>query len=89
MKEHVTIFAKRIRAISNKQVLEVFNQQVENRGWGSARAAFLVALHREFIRRKFDYSAIGNQQTLSLARKVELNNGVVTLKNPPSKKVDL
>jgi hypothetical protein len=51
---------------------------VGNSGSGTARFSFLAALHQEFIRRGFDYSEIGDANSLSLKHKVTLENKRIT-----------
>ena len=49
-----------------------------NKGSGTTRFAFLAALHQEFIRRDFDYSEIGDENSLSFKHKVTLENKRIT-----------
>jgi hypothetical protein len=63
---------ERFSQLSDSEIIDAFNREVGNQGWGSIRAAYLSAIHKEFSRRNFDFSEIGNEQELSFKRKVEL-----------------
>jgi hypothetical protein len=65
-------FIERFKAMSDIELIEAFNKEVGNPGWVSARAAYLMALHDEFVRRGFDYSSIGSAAGLSLATRIKL-----------------
>jgi hypothetical protein len=49
-----------------------FNKEVGNPGWGTARASFLAAIHKEFDRRGINYSNIGDSDGISLKHHVLL-----------------
>lgn len=57
---------------SDEEIIELFNHEVGNGGWGIARASYLGALHEQLNIRKFDYSEIGDKGSYSLRRKVKL-----------------
>lgn len=63
---------KKFELVSDAKLLESFNREVGNQGWGSHRGAYLAAIHMEFLRRNFDISEIGNERELSFKKKVEL-----------------
>lgn len=65
-------FMERFKTMSDAELVEAFNKEVGISGWVSARAEYLIALHREFDERGIDYSAIGNEGGLSLSREVRL-----------------
>ena len=65
-------FKQRMENYSDEELVEAFNGQVGNPGSGSAKVDFLSAIHDEFKERGYDYSAIGNEEALSFARKVKL-----------------
>ena len=65
-------FKRRMEKYSDEELIQAFNNEVGNPGWTSARAAYLTAIHNEFNERGYDYSAIGNEEELSFARKVKL-----------------
>ena len=72
-------YKKQFAQMTDCELVEAFNREVGNPGWGSARGAYLAALHREFQERGFDISAIGNDCSMSLKNKVKLEY-VPTLK---------
>jgi hypothetical protein len=77
--KHYKEFQERFLNLSDERLIMTFNKEVGNKGWGTARAAFLSALHSEFIRREFDFSAIGNKRSLSFRNKIKLTNKVVVI----------
>jgi len=73
---------KKIEKLDNKELIELFNKDVNNPGWTSSRARHHVALYEEFIKRKIDFSAIGDGLGLSFRNKIELNgNRIEIIKN--------
>ena len=65
-------FIKRFNNRTDEELIEYFNQEVGNGGWGTARASYLAAIHHEFNNRNFDYSDIGNEKELSFKNKITL-----------------
>ena len=65
-------YKRRMENYSDEELIEAFNSQVGNPGSGSAKVDFLSAIHDEFKERGYDYSAVGNEEELSFARKVKL-----------------
>ena len=65
-------FKRRMGNYSDEELIQAFNNEVGNPGWTSARAAYLVAIRDEFKERGYDYSAVGNEEGLSFARKIKL-----------------
>jgi len=63
-------FLMRFASLTNEEVVELYNKEIGNSGWGTARASYLAAIHYEFQRRKIDYFEVGNSTSLSLANKV-------------------
>lgn len=59
---------------SDSELIDAFNSDVWNEWWASWRATFLTWIHSEFIKRKFDFSSIWDEKTLSLRNKVRLIN---------------
>lgn len=60
---------------SNQDLVEIFNQQVRNRGWGSAKASFLQNLKNEFVKRGIDISSVINETGgFNLSSNVNLTN---------------
>ena len=60
-----------IGAMSDSELIDVFNREVGCGGWGTARSYYLVAIQNEFEKR-FDCSAIVHKEEFSLANKVKL-----------------
>ena len=65
-------FQKQLKSYNDTELISRFNEEVGNKGWGTARASFLSALHEEFNLRGFDYSAIGDTESLSFKDKITL-----------------
>jgi hypothetical protein len=72
-------FAARLRGLSDQELVDLFNKDVGNPGWVAARGRFHVALKEEFTRRGFDFSAIGNDISLSFKNKIILKGAVVQI----------
>ncbi len=70
--EYYDRFMKSLNKLSDEEIVDEFNREVGNGGWGTARASFLGALHKQFRLRNLDYSEIGDQGSYSLSRKVKL-----------------
>ena len=72
MQQHIyyTKYALRFADMQISELVSVFNDQVQNRGWSSMRAYHDQALIAEFQRRGIDVSAIYNGQAVSFARPV-------------------
>jgi hypothetical protein len=70
-------YQKRFENYNDKQLLKSFNREVNNAGSGSARFCYLAALHEEFIRRGYDYSAIGDSKSLSFRDKIRLKDNTI------------
>ena len=79
--EYFNEFKARFEKMKDEELVEAFNKEVGNPGWGSARASYLAALHREFVERGFDFSAIGNRGSISLKRKVKLAKKLVPIED--------
>lgn len=73
-------FLERFGAISDDELIQIFNKEVGNSGWGTARASFLAAIHHEFGKRGFDYSEIGDSNALSFKNLVSLEELKVSAK---------
>jgi hypothetical protein len=70
-------FVARFREFTDEELIDAFNRDVGNPGWVSARASYLAALHKEFERRGFEYSAIGGAHRLSLGHKIRLCGNII------------
>ena len=62
-KDYFIDFKKDLKKYTDDQLIARFNLEVNNKGSGTARFAFLAALHSEFNRRGFDYSEIGDKKS--------------------------
>jgi len=67
-------FEKRLKGLSNEELVNSFNKEVGNSGWGTARGTYLAAIHDEFKKREFDYSEIGDSSSLSFKEKIYLKD---------------
>lgn len=70
-------FTSTLDSLSNKELIDRFNQEVGNSGWTCSRGAFLVALSRQFAKRGIDFSSIGDQISLSLKNKIHLEGRII------------
>lgn len=66
---------------TNQDLVEIFNNQVGNKGWVSAKAVFLQNLKNEFIHRHIDISNVLNETGgFNLNQNVNLiNNKLVVI----------
>ncbi len=75
-------YKKRLEGYHDIKLVACFNREVGNPGWGSARSAYLSALHSEFVRRGIDISGVGDRTSLSFKEHVRLEDGkLVTVSN--------
>ena len=63
-------FPARFLTASIQELVEFFNQSVNNRGWTSMRAVHDQMLIHEFMRRGIDISAIHKGNTTNFTHKV-------------------
>ena len=70
--DHYKQYKKEFKSLTDEELIELFNEEAGKQGWTSSRASFIAALHHEFNRRGFDYSAIGNSVSLSIKHKIKL-----------------
>ena len=63
-------FAAKFLSASIQELVEFFNQSVNNRGWTSMRAVYDQMLIQEFMRRGIDISAIHEGNTTNFTHKV-------------------
>ena len=63
-------FALRFADMQIPELVTVFNDQVQSRGWCSMRAYHDQALLDEFHRRGIDTTAVTNRKTISFAHPV-------------------
>ncbi len=67
--------------LTNEELVDTFNKEVWNTGWTSSRFEYLSLLHSEFIKRRFDYSSIWDEKSLSFKYKIKLLDKKVFLQN--------
>ena len=80
MKNLLSQYAAHFAAASLTSLVDIFNSQVGNRGWTSARACHDTALIREFKQRGIDVSAVCRGDSISFAHRVQLTgNRLVTI----------
>ena len=72
MTKRKSIFNDEFQQLSDQQLIDRFNGDVNNPGWVTARGDFHAAMHHEFVKRGWDISEIGDQFSHSLAFKVRL-----------------
>ena len=60
-KEYHQKFLDDFEYLSNEKIIKIFNNEVGNKGWCTARASFLGAIHSQFNTRGIDYSTIGDE----------------------------
>lgn len=70
MKNNTYNFEATLQKMNDHELIDRFNQEVGNQGWGNARAAFLYALRNELLSRDFDASKIIYEDGMSLKRKI-------------------
>ena len=76
-------YKKRLEGTTDEQLIADFNSDVGEPGWVNARANFHAAMHDEFERRHYDYSAIGKKDvSLSWARKIKLVDKKIVTEDP-------
>ena len=72
MQQHIYYirYALRFADLQIPQLVTVFNDQVQNRGWSSMRAYHDQALIDEFQRRSIDVSSVYDGKAISFAHPV-------------------
>lgn len=68
---------KWLSQLSDKELIRVFNREVGNLGWCYARSLHLAAIHKQFILRKFEYSAIGSTDSVSFKKRITIKKKVL------------
>ena len=78
----IRLYEKYMEALdkySDQEIIKEFNREAGNCGWGTARASWLGALHKQLEKRDFDYSAIGDKGRMSIRSKIKLEGKVVSI----------
>ncbi len=72
MQQHIyyTKYALQFADMQIPELVNIFNSQVQNRGWSSMRAYHDPALIDEFRRRGIDITAVSDGKTTSFAHSV-------------------
>ena len=77
-------YTKSFDKFTDQEIIAAFNTEAGNCGWGTARASYLGALHKQLDKRKFDYAEIGDKGSMSLKSKIKLEGKVIkTITDPP------
>jgi len=77
-------YTERLDQKTDQEIIKAFNREAGNCGWGTARASYLGALHKQLDKRNFDYSQIGDSSAMSIKSKIKLVGKVVsTISDPP------
>lgn len=72
-------FNKTNNDYTDTELVNAFNGQVGNRGSGPAKMSYLRAIRTQLIKRKIDFSVVGDKEGLSYARKVFLKGNKMYL----------
>ena len=67
-------FIKNLSPLKDEQLIEKFNQQVGNQGWGNARAYYLEEIRKELLKRNFKCDNIITHHVRSFAKKIRLEH---------------
>ena len=85
MQQHIYYirYALRFADMQISELVSVFNDQVQNRGWSSMRAYHDQALIDEFQRRGIDVSAVYDGKVITFAHTVryDLPNNILVVIN--------
>jgi hypothetical protein len=77
-------YMERLDQKTDQEIIAAFNREAGNCGWGTARASYLGALHKQLDKRNFDYAEIGDSSRMSIKSKIKLEGKVVsTISDPP------
>ncbi len=77
-------FLDRLMAYTNEELVDAFNKEVGKTVWFSARANYLFALRAAIEARGWDYTAIGDEKSMSYKRKVTLEGNKLLPRDPES-----
>ncbi len=76
-------YMKRFDQKTDQEIINAFNREAGNCAWGTARASYLGALHKQLDKRNFDYSAIGDQGRMSIKSKIKLEGKLISVISDP------
>jgi len=77
--EYYEKYKKEMDLYSDEKLIEIFNQQVGVKAWGTARASYLSAVSEQLSKRDFDSSAINNEESTSWRCKIKLENNIIVV----------
>ena len=72
-------YTERLDQKTDQEIIKAFNREAGNCGWGTARASYLGALHKQLDKRNFDFSEIGDEGRMSIKSKIKLKGKVVSI----------
>lgn len=70
---------RNFKKYSDQELIDLFNKNVWNSWWNSARANFSCELRKEFTRRWFDYSKISDGTSMSYKNKIKLEDKIIRI----------
>lgn len=79
MEKLVSEFAAQFANRSIRSLVKQFNAQVGNNGWTSARAAHDIALINKMIEKGIDVSAVADDEGISFAHHVALEDNKLVI----------
>jgi hypothetical protein len=56
----------------DEKIVELLNNEIGKKTWGTARAGYILALSNTFSKRGIDFSIIGDWKSISLVKRVRL-----------------
>lgn len=80
-KELFEEYMEQMDSYSDAELVEAFNRQVGNPGWGSARASYGSAIRAQLNKRNIDYSEVGDDKSISYKSKVILKDKKLHIAN--------
>ena len=80
-KELFEDYMERMDAYSDAELVEAFNRQAGNPGWGGAHASYGSAIRVQLNKRNIDYSEVGDNTRMSYKNKVILKDKKLHIAN--------
>ena len=74
-------YLNEFKYLTDQELAEKFNSKVGIRYFNFAIQGFMDAMREEFEHRRIDYSAIGNNMSMSYANKIKILDAKITLNN--------
>lgn len=72
-------YTESLSQLDDEKLIERFNKEVGNTGWGTARSHYLEALRKELLKRNFYLEDVITDEGLALSKKVKLENNLIAL----------